>query len=47
MSRVTSRTELKEYCLRKLGEPVIEINVADEQVEDRIDDAFQFYREYK
>jgi hypothetical protein len=46
MAKVTSRSELKEYCLRKLGSPVLEINVADEQVEDRIDDAFQFYREY-
>jgi hypothetical protein len=46
MSRVTSREDLKEYCLRKLGEPVIEINVADVQIEDRIDDAFQFYREH-
>lgn len=46
MARVTNRLELKEYCLRRLGAPVIEINVDDDQVEDRIDDAFQFYREY-
>lgn len=46
MAKITSREGLKDYCLRKLGSPVIEINVADEQVEDRLDDAFQFYREY-
>jgi hypothetical protein len=46
MAIVTSRTELKDYCLRNLGAPVIEINVDDDQVEDRIDEAFQFYREY-
>jgi hypothetical protein len=46
MAIVTSREGLKDYCLRNLGAPVIEINVDDAQVEDRIDDAFQFYREY-
>jgi len=46
MAQVTTREQLKDYCLRKLGSPVIEINVDDDQVEDRIDDAFQFYREY-
>ena len=38
MAIVTTRTELEEYCLRKLGSPVIDINVADEQIDDRIDD---------
>ena len=46
MASVTSREQLKDYCLRQLGAPVIEINVDNDQVEDRIDDAFQFYREY-
>jgi hypothetical protein len=46
MATVTTREQLKDYCLRKLGSPVIEINVDDDQVEDRIDDAFQFYRDY-
>lgn len=46
MATVTTRQQLKDYCLRKLGAPVIEINVDDDQVEDRIDDAFQFYRDY-
>jgi hypothetical protein len=46
MATVTTRQQLKDYALRRLGAPVIEINVDDDQVEDRIDDAFQFYREY-
>jgi hypothetical protein len=46
MASVTTRQQLIDYCLRRLGHPVIEINVDDDQVEDRIDDAFQFYREY-
>ena len=43
---VSSREGLKDYCLRKLGHPVIEINIDDDQIEDRIDEAFQFYREF-
>ena len=46
MSTVSSREELKDYCLRRLGFPVIEINISDEQIEDRISDAFQFYSDY-
>lgn len=46
MASVTSRSQLIDYCLRRLGAPVIEINVDSAQIEDRIDDAFQFYREY-
>jgi hypothetical protein len=46
MAKLTSRKELKEYCLRKLGFPVIEINVDDKQVEDRIDDALLFLKDY-
>ena len=46
MSKITSRAALKEYCLRRLGAPVIEINVSEDQIEDRISDAFQFYTEY-
>jgi len=41
-----SRSEFKEFCLRKLGKPVIEINVADEQIEDRIDEALSYYWDY-
>jgi hypothetical protein len=46
MAIPTSRSEFKEYCLRKLGKPVIEINVADEQVEDRIDEALSYYQDF-
>lgn len=42
----TNRTEFKDYCLRNLGHPVIEINVDDDQVEDRIDEALQYWRDY-
>ena len=45
-SAITTRTLLKEYCLRRLGHPVIEINVDDEQLSDRIDDALEFFAEY-
>jgi hypothetical protein len=43
MALPTSRPQFKEYCLRKLGKPVIEINVDDDQVEDRIDEALRYY----
>jgi hypothetical protein len=46
MAQPTTRNEFKDHILRKLGAPVIEINVADEQVEDRIDEAVSFWREY-
>ena len=46
MATPTSRTEFKAYCLRRLGAPVVEINVDDDQVDDRIDDALAFYRDY-
>ena len=45
MAQPTSRDELKQYCLRQLGAPVLEINVATEQCEDLIDDAIQIYNE--
>ena len=43
MATPTSRQELKEYALRALGHPVIEINVDDSQVEDRIDEALRHF----
>ncbi len=46
MAVPTSRSEFKSYCLRKLGAPVIEINVEDDQVEDRIDEALKYYWDY-
>ena len=45
MALPTTRAEFKEFCLRKLGKPVIEINVDDDQVEDRIDEALKYYYE--
>jgi len=41
-----SRQGLIDYCLRNLGAPVLEINVDEDQIEDRVDEALQFYREY-
>ena len=46
MSTPTSKAEFKEYVLRKLGKPVIEINVDDDQVDDRIDEAIRYYWDY-
>jgi hypothetical protein len=46
MANPSSREELKQYCLRRLGAPVIDINVDDEQLEDRIDDALKYYQDY-
>lgn len=46
MAIPNTRDELIDYCLRALGHPVLEINVADEQLEDRVDEALQWFREY-
>lgn len=46
MAKPTTRAQFKDYCLRKLGHPVIQINVDDDQVEDRIDDALNFFYDY-
>tara|TARA_B110000858_G_scaffold8128_1_gene8693 strand:+ start:51 stop:1016 length:966 start_codon:yes stop_codon:yes gene_type:complete len=46
MAQPNSRTTLIDYCLRSLGSPVIEINVDEDQVDDRIDEALQFYQTY-
>lgn len=45
MSKLESAEDLKEYCLRKLGKPVINIEIADEQCYDRIDDTIEFFIE--
>ena len=45
MSQPATRSELITYCKRQLGAPVLEINVADEQIEDILDDAVQFFQE--
>lgn len=46
MASVTSRQGLIDYSLRALGHPVIEVNVDDDQLEDRVDEAIQYYREF-
>jgi len=46
MATISSRQAFKDYVLRRLGYPVIDINVDDEQVEDRIDDALLKFRDY-
>ena len=45
MAQPSTRQELIDYCKRKLGAPVLEINVAQEQIEDLVDDAVQFFQE--
>ena len=45
MAKPSSKEDLKEYALRKLGKPVLEINVDDDQIDDLIDDAIQLYHE--
>lgn len=45
-TRLNSRDNFIDYCLRRLGHPVIEINVDDEQIEDRVNDALQLFTEY-
>ena len=45
MAQPSNRQELKDYALRQLGAPVLEINVADEQVDDLLDDAIQYFQE--
>jgi sporulation protein YlmC with PRC-barrel domain len=46
MAKPTTRAQFKDYCLRKLGHPVIQINLDDDQIEDRIDDALSFFHDY-
>lgn len=43
---LSTRQELIDYCLRRLGFPVIEINVDEDQISDRVDDAIQMWQEY-
>ena len=45
MSQPSSRQGLIDYCLRKLGYPVLEINVDDDQIDDLVDDAIQYFNE--
>lgn len=46
MARPNTRATLIQYCLRVLGEPVVEVNIDDDQIEDRVDEAIQYYQEY-
>ena len=46
MANPATRETLKQYALRALGKPVIEINVDDDQLEDRLDEALQYYAQY-
>ena len=46
MANPNSRQTLIDYCKRRLGDPVIEINVDDDQLEDRVDEAIQYYQEF-
>ena len=46
MATPATREQLKQYALRTLGKPVIEINVDDDQLEDRIDEALQYFAQY-
>ena len=43
---VTTRQGLIDWCLRELGEPVVEINIDDAQIEDRVDEAIEYFRQY-
>jgi|TARA_B100000073_G_scaffold196195_1_gene162537 hypothetical protein len=45
MAKPSSRKGLVDYCLRKLGAPVLEINVDDDQIDDLVDDAIQYFNE--
>jgi hypothetical protein len=46
MAAPNSRATLIDYCKRRLGEPVIEVNVDEDQLEDRVDESLQYYREF-
>ena len=41
---IANRDEFKEYCLRSLGKGVVTINISDEQVDDRVNDALEMYQ---
>jgi len=45
MAKPATRQQLIDYCLRRLGAPVLEINVDDDQIDDLVDDALQYFQE--
>ena len=46
MAKPATRQQFKDYCLRRLGWPVVQINLDDDQIDDRVDDALQFFEDY-
>jgi len=46
MGQISNRAEMANFCLRKLGAPVIKINLAQEQLDDRIDEAIRYFQEF-
>jgi len=46
MATATSKSTLKEWCLRRLGKPVVEVNVDEDQCDDRIDEALEYFAEF-
>ena len=46
MAIPTTKSTFKEYCLRSLGKGVIDINVSDDQIDDRVDEALQYFAQY-
>ena len=46
MAEPLSKSTLKEYCLRALGKPVVDVNVDDDQVDDRLDEGLQYFAQY-
>jgi len=46
MAYPTNKAQFKEHCLRRLGKPVIEINVDEDQVDDRVDEAIDYYWDF-
>ena len=46
MAKPSTRQGLIDYCLRRLGQPVVEINIDEDQLEERVDDALEFFQEY-
>ncbi len=46
MATITNRDDFKDYCMRRLGWPVQQINIDDDQVDDRIDDAVEYFQQY-
>lgn len=46
MAYIHNKDEFIQYCLRNLGAPVVEVNVEEQQIEDRVNEALEFWREY-